>query len=143
MAINQLSIFAENRPGALVEITSLLGDAGIDLRAMSIADTEDYGILRLIVSDLAAAQTVLQGAGLVFHVTPVVGVAVSDKPGALAGAMRALFDGGINVEYLYAFINSDRQHACVVMRVADNERAEEILLKQGLSLLSEGGIDNA
>ena len=121
-------------------MTSLLAEAGVDIRAMSLADTQDYGILRLIVSNVDLAREVLSTNGLVSSVTPVLAVALDDKPGALARAVKVLYDGGINVEYMYAFI-SPQPYACMILRVTDNTRAEQILLDNAFRLISMDDIN--
>lgn len=140
MAINQLSIFLENKPGSLVEVTDALGKAGIDIRAMSLADTQDFGILRLIVGDASSAKEKLAAANFVVSVTQVIGVALSDKPGALSDVTRLLFSNGINVEYMYAFLTSRGHTAYVVLRVNDNDRAANLLKENGIELISESNI---
>ena len=130
MTISQLSIFAENKPGTIYEITRTIADAGVDIRALSVADTQDFGILRLIVSDIEKARQALNEDNCVVSVTQVIGVAVPDKPGGLADVLKILKDADINVEYVYAFITISGKNACVVLRVGDNEKAVEIL-KEG------------
>ncbi|MDR1069417.1 MAG: ACT domain-containing protein [Gracilibacteraceae bacterium] len=140
MAIEQISVFVENRPGALAEVTALLGGAGIDLRALSIADTENFGILRLIVSEPRRALEVLRAAEYVGSATPVFAVSLTDAPGSLAGVLRVLADADINLEYLYAFITRQAGHAYVVLRVTDNDRAEAVFAEKGVALADHGEI---
>lgn len=137
MTINQLSIFAENKPGTIYSITKCIADAGVDIRALSVADTQDFGILRLIVSDIEKAKQALSSDGCVVSVTQVIGVAVPDTPGGLADVLKILCDAGVNVEYVYAFITVSKKNACVVLRVGDNDHAVEILKKAGVRLLDE------
>ncbi len=137
MTISQLSIFAENKPGTIYEITRTIADAGVDIRALSVADTQDFGILRLIVSDIEKARQALNEDNCVVSVTQVIGVAVPDKPGGLADVLKILKDAEINVEYVYAFITISGKNACVVLRVGDNEKAIKILNDAGVTLLSE------
>lgn len=137
MAIKQLSIFVENNKGKLIEITEILAEARIDIRAMSIADTQDFGILRLIVNDTDKAAKVLQQSNCIVSVTDVVAVAIPDQPGGLAKVVRILSDNNINIEYMYAFITVSKQHAYVVFRVGDNEKATQLLLEKGMKLVSE------
>ncbi|MDR2295673.1 MAG: ACT domain-containing protein [Clostridiales Family XIII bacterium] len=132
MTIDQLSVFVENSPGRLAEITGILGDAGIDLRAMSIADTKDFGILRIIVNDPARALEVLRAANCVVSVTPVLAVAIEDAPGSLSRVLRVPADAGISIEYLYAFITRRKDSAYVILRVEDNERAIRAFAAQGV-----------
>lgn len=142
MTINQLSIFAENSPGALFEVTDILGHAGVDIRAMSIADTEDFGIMRLIVNDIEKAKDALTKNSYVFSQTPVIAAAVFDRPGALTEIMKLLSENEINIEYMYAFVTIAKQHAYAVLRVEDNDRAEKILTENGIRLLTKEDIEN-
>ena len=142
MTVSQLSIFVENKAGKLVEITEVLGRAGIDIRAMSIADTQDFGILRLIVSDAEKAKKVLTENGNIVSITKVTAVAVDDKPGALTEVIKLLSDNGVNIEYTYAFITVSGKHACVVLRVEDNDKAIKLLSEHGIKLVCEEDIKN-
>jgi hypothetical protein len=132
MTIDQLSIFVENKPGRLAEITGIFGDAGIDLRAMSIADTMDFGILRVIVNEPERALELLRAAACVVSVTRVLAVAIEDAPGSLSRVLRILADADISIEYLYAFITRKKDSAYVIFRVEDNERAIEIFTAHGV-----------
>ncbi|UOO38668.1 ACT domain-containing protein [Oscillospiraceae bacterium CM] len=132
MTIDQISVFVENKPGKLVDVVETLGQNGIDLRAMSIADTSDFGILRLIVDDTSKALAVLREADCVTSVNPVLAVSVEDAPGSLAKVLRALSDAAISVEYVYAFITHEPGRAFVILRVEDNEKAAEILTQNGV-----------
>lgn len=142
MAIKQLSIFVENREGTLVEVTDAIAKAEVDIRAMSVADTNDFGIFRLIVTDYDKAKAALEEANCFVSITEVVGVAVEDKPGSLAKVIKLLAQNNINIEYMYAFITISRQFAYVVLRVADNAAAEKILTDNGVRLVSEEDIAN-
>ena len=137
MTIKQLSVFVENKKGKLVEIMQSLASEGVDIRALSLADTTDYGILRMIVNDTDKAVAVLKQAGCVVSVNEVLGVAVSDTPGGFAAAVQALSDEGVNLEYVYAFITPQKGAAYVVMRVTDNEVAADILQKAGVKVVSD------
>jgi len=136
MTIEQISVFVENKAGRLAEITELLGNAGIDMRAMSIADTTDFGILRLIADDSQKALSILRDAGCIVTVTPVLAVPISDTPGSLASILRLVSDAGISVEYLYAFITRRAKDAYVILRVEDNSAAEALFEKNGITLAS-------
>ncbi len=142
MAIKQLSIFVENREGTLVEVTDAIAKAEVDIRAMSVADTNDFGIFRLIVTDYDKAKAALEEANCFVSITEVVGVAIEDKPGSLAKVIKLLAQNNINIEYMYAFITISRQFAYVVLRVADNAAAEKILVENGISLISDDDIEN-
>ncbi len=140
MAIKQLTVFVENRQGALVEITDLFAANNIDMRALSIADTQDFGILRVIVSDTAEAHRILRTRGYLVQETAVIAVKISDAPGKLSAALHALNLKGINVEYLYAFLARTQRHAYVVLRVTDNDAATAILEEAGFHMVSEADI---
>ena len=114
MAIKQLTVFVQNRKGAIVSVTDILAKNNINMRALSIAETEDFGILRLIVNDEAAAEKVLTEQGYLIKVVDVVGVKIGDAPGKLTSALDVLDKADINVEYLYAFMARTEKHAYVV-----------------------------
>ncbi len=135
MAIKQLAVFVENKHGSLNEIISLIADAGVDIRALSISETQDFGILRMIVSDLETAKTALRTNEYIYNVTDVVGASVPDRPGAMAGVIKLLSENEINLEYVYAFLGSDHGSACVILRVADNEKAEKVLEAGGYHVI--------
>ena len=139
MIIKQISIFVENKAGRLAEITETIAGAGIDIRALSIADTTDFGILRLIVDKPEEAALTLKEAGLTVSITNVIAVGIDDTPGAFSVPMRVLADAGIDVEYMYAFISRDTKKAYVILRVADNDVAAKALSDKGVTLLDENG----
>ena len=136
MTIEQLSVFIENQPGKLVEAVETLAEAGIDLRALSLADTADFGILRVIVDKPALALNVLQDAGYLVKSSDVIPVSVGDRPGGLAEALRVLSNAGIDVEYTYAFVAHSSDNAFVILRVGDNDAAVKVLTEGGIRLLS-------
>ena len=140
MAIRQLTVFVQNKQGALVSITEALAAKDINIRALSIAETEDFGILRLIVNDDATAQKTLADAGYLIKVTEVVGVKIGDAPGKLTGALDVLDKAGINLEYLYAFMARTEKHAYVVLRVEDNAATEAALEAAGYHLITDADI---
>ncbi|MBQ1956105.1 MAG: ACT domain-containing protein [Clostridia bacterium] len=140
MAIKQLTVFVENKPGSLVSITETLSKHNINLRALSIAETEEFGILRLIVNDDATAEKILSEEGYLIKITDVVGVKIGDAPGKLSGALRILDENGINMEYLYAFMARTEKHAYVVIRVENNAAAEAALTSAGYKLITEADI---
>ncbi|MCL2884379.1 MAG: ACT domain-containing protein [Oscillospiraceae bacterium] len=135
MFIQQLSLFVENKPGRLAEITDIIAKAGVDIRALSIADTADYGILRLIVDRPADAERRLREAGLTVRLTEVIAVGVQDIPGEFAAACRLLSEAGVAIEYLYAFLSRERGRACVILRVDDPAKATGALTKGGIEIL--------
>lgn len=135
MIIFQISVFIENKAGRLAEIVNTLSKQGIDIRALSIADTTDFGILRLIVNEPERAINILQDEGVTVSKTQVIGVRLADEPGALAQVLDILTEAEIAVEYAYAFITHSKSDACVVLRVEDNERAIQTLSKHGVAFL--------
>lgn len=141
MAIKQLTVFVQNKKGTVVSVTEILAANNINLRALSIAETQDFGILRLIVNDEAAAEKVLKENGYLIKVIDVVGVKIGDEPGKLTAALGVLDRANVNVEYLYAFMARTEKHAYVVLRVEDNDEAEEILASAGFKLISEADIN--
>jgi len=136
MSVKQISIFLENRTGRLAEITGLLGDRGINIRALSLADTADFGILRLIVDDVEKAKSALREEGVTFGETEVLAVEVPDVPGGLARILKVLTEEQINVEYMYAFVMSPSQSAVMVFRFEDPQQALGALAKHGVRTLT-------
>ncbi|MBQ2714579.1 MAG: acetolactate synthase [Clostridia bacterium] len=136
MAIKQITVFVENRQGALVEITDTLAKERVNIRALSIAETNDFGILRLIVNNEGKAEATLQEKGYLIKVTEVVGVKIGDEPGELTSALSVLDKEGINMEYLYAFMARTEKHAYVVLRVEDNAHAEKALTDAGFKIVT-------
>lgn len=137
MNIKQLSIFVENKQGRLAEITEILSKANANIRALSIADTTDFGILRIIVDKPDEAAALLKDSGITVSVTNVIAIGINDVPGAFSRPMRILSDAGIDVEYMYAFITRKSEKAYVILRVADNEAATKALIGNGVELLDE------
>ncbi len=138
MSIKQISVFVENKPGALYALTAVLAQGQIDMRALSLAETKDFGIVRLIVDDLYKATTLLKDAGYVHSLTPVVGVAIPDVPGGLNRVLQVLTDARVNVEYMYAFLGGkDVDHAYMIFRVADDKAAEAALAARGIQTLTQ------
>ena len=137
MGIRQLSVFVENKKGSLHEITDLLAKADIDLRSMCIADTSDYGIVRIIANDPIRAKAVLEEAGHTANIRTITAFAVPDQPGGLARVLNLLEENGVNIEYLYALITTCAEKAFTVLRTDDTEKAEAILKSNGIELLDE------
>ena len=140
MALKQLTVFVENRQGTIATITDLISAHNINIRALSIAETEEFGILRLIVNDENTAEKILAEHGYLIKITDVVGVKISDEPGKLSEALKVLDENKINMEYLYAFMARTEKHAYVVIRVEDNGAAESALLKAGFKIVTEADI---
>ncbi len=142
MTINQLSIFVENKAGTVASISKSIADAGVSIRALSVADTQEFGILRLIVSDVDKAKEVLSQNDCVVSVTKVIGVEIPDVPGGLSAVLELMSENSINIEYLYAFITIAGEHAYVVLRVEDNDKAAKILTDAGIKLVTQNDIDS-
>lgn len=138
MSIKQISVFLENKPGALYAMTGVLAQNNIDMRALSLAETKDFGIVRIIVDNVYQATTVLKDAGYVHSVTPVLGVAIPDTPGGLNKVLQVLTDAQVNVEYMYAFLGGkDTEHAYMIFRVADNAAAASALAARGVQVVEQ------
>ncbi len=137
MKIRQLSLFLENRPGQIRVPCKVLGDAGIDILTMSLADTQQFGILRLVVKDFERAKQVLEQAGCVVNVTDVLAVDVPDRPGGLATVLEAFEKSGLGIEYMYAFTARERgRFATLIFRLEDPDRAAKLLVDHGVKLVS-------
>ena len=141
MSIKQITVFVQNKKGTLVSLTETLSKNNVNLRALSIAETQDFGILRLIVNDEKTAEKVLSENGYVMKVIDVVGVKIADDPGKLTEALDVLDKADINVEYLYAFMARTEKHAYVVLRVEDNASAEVVLVNAGFKMITEADIN--
>ncbi|MBP3627445.1 MAG: acetolactate synthase [Clostridia bacterium] len=136
MFIKQLSIFVENKPGRLHSIMDALGENGVDISALSIADTTDFGILRIIVSDIDKAREVLREIGVISKVTNVIAVYIDHKIGGLAAVLDHISDAGIGIEYMYAFLGRTEGKALMVLKADDEEMAAEVLSANGVKLAS-------
>ena len=135
MKVEQISIFIENKSGRLAEVTRILGDAGVNIRALSLADTSDFGILRLIVNDRETAKNVLKERGFTVNKTEVVAVEVPDQPGGLSRILQVLDGESINVEYMYAFVERCGGNAVIIFRFDEADRAIRALLAKGFNIL--------
>ena len=136
MYIKQLSVFVANKPGRLAEITSIIAEKGINIRALSVSDTTEFGILRLIVDKPDEAAASLKEEGLTVSLTNVIAVGINDVPGAFASAIKVLADADITVEYIYAFVPRTQSSAYVILHVGDNDRAADVLTKAGYEIVS-------
>ncbi len=142
MNIKQISVFLENKPGALYGMTGVLAQNRVDLRALSVAETNDFGVARLIVDDVYKAATVLKEAGYVHKITPVLAVAIADIPGGLNQVLQVLTNARVNVEYMYAFLGGKQApHAYMVFRVADDEAALAALSARGIKTVEQEEIE--
>ncbi|XXJ19486.1 ACT domain-containing protein [Desulfovibrio caledoniensis] len=135
MKVDQLSIFLENRAGRLAEVTRILSEAEVNIRALSLADTSDFGILRLIVSDFDKAKAKLKDAGFTVGRTSVVAVEVNDQPGGLNSILTMLQDAGINVEYMYAFVQQSGDSAVLIFRFDRTDQGIELLSKNNINII--------
>lgn len=136
MKVEQLSIFIENKSGRLAEITRILGEAGINIRALSLADTSDFGILRLIVNDVERAKTVLKEKGFTVNKTEVVAVEVPDQPGGLSAILQVLDRDQINVEYMYVFVERCGGNAVIIFRFDETDKAIAALSGANFNILA-------
>ena len=136
MLVEQIAVFLENKSGRLAEITAVLADNNINIRALSVADTADFGILRLIVDKVEKAKEVLKENGFTVGKTDVIAVEVDDKTGGLARVLQSIKDASINVEYMYAFVNKTGENAVLIFRFEKMEEAIETLRKDGFTILS-------
>ncbi|MFH2123382.1 MAG: ACT domain-containing protein [Pseudomonadota bacterium] len=136
MRVEQIAVFLENKSGRLAEITATLADNGINIRALSVADTADFGILRLIVDDVEKAKKVLKENGVTVGVTNVIAVEVADRSGGLANVLKTIEKAGLNVEYMYAFVNRSGENAVLIFRFDEMDRAIAALQQDGFTILS-------
>jgi len=135
MKVEQISIFLENKSGRLAEVATVLAKAGINIRALSLADTTDFGILRLIVNDTEKAKQVLKDSGFTVGKTEVIGIEVADRPGGLAEILNVMKENAINVEYMYAFVQKSAGNAIIIFRFDELEKAIEVLHKAGIRIM--------
>jgi hypothetical protein len=142
MKVKQISLFLENKEGRLYEALKVLAEAGINIRALAIADTSGFGILRLIVNDPEKAKSALENAVYTVKITPVLAVEVDDRPGGLAEVLKYIYDADINVEYTYAFVEKSGEKAVVVLRTNNLDKTISVLKEKGITLLSESEVAN-
>lgn len=134
MAINQITVFLENKSGELLRITKFLSENKVDLRAINIAETADYGLLRMITADNASAEKVLREESLIFTETPVLAVAIDDKPGALSNVLEVLAKENLDVHYMYSIFGQQDGFAYMIMQLGNIDQAEEVLKNAGITL---------
>ncbi|MBE5039658.1 ACT domain-containing protein [Ructibacterium gallinarum] len=142
MFIKQISVFMENRPGRLAEITQVLSDNNIDMRAINIADTTDFGILRMIVDDAEKAEKVLRENNMTASVTDVLAVSIDDTVGAFSKVIALLKEENISIEYIYSFIGEKSAKAVIVIKTNDAERSFQLLQQGGIHVLSSDDLNN-
>lgn len=135
MKVEQISVFLENKSGRLAEVATVLAEAGTNIRALSLADTTDFGILRLIVNDTEKAKKVLKDNGFTVGKTEVIGVEVADRPGGLAKILNVMKTNSINVEYMYAFVQKSAGNAVIIFRFDELEKAIVALQKAGIRIM--------
>lgn len=136
MNVTQISVFLENRAGQLSKITKLLSENGVDLRAINIAETQDYGVLRLIPADAQKASAVLLENGFIMAMTPVIAVAVPDRPGGLNSLLEALAEEEIGIEYMYSVFSSNSGEALMVLQVSEADKTAEVLRKHNFKTVT-------
>ena len=138
MSIKQISVFLENKPGKLSDMTALLAANNIDIRALSLAETKDFGIARMIVDDVYEAAAVLRDGDFIANFSPVLAFAVPDEPGGLNKLLNAFNDAGVNIEYMYAFLGgADTNHAYMIFRVSHTDAAEAALVAKGFDPMTQ------
>ncbi len=135
--IRQISVFVENRPGRLLEVVDLLGKNGINIKALSLADSSDFGIVRLVVKGVDDAIKVLKDNGFTVSETPIIACMIDDKPGSLAKILRALSKNNVNIEYMYGFASPIERKAVMVFKFSETEKAQEILNKYDIKMLTQ------
>jgi hypothetical protein len=140
MKVDQIAVFLENKSGRLAEITKVLADNSINIRALSVADTADFGILRLIVNEPEQARRILKEAGFTVGKTEVVAVEVADRPGGLAEVLAAVTQAALNVEYMYAFLGKSGNNAVIIFRFDDADAAVLVLQQAGFTILSSNDV---
>ena len=136
MTIPQISVFLENKAGQLADITGILSENQVNMRAINIAETADYGVLRLIVDDAPKASSILLEKGFILTMTPVVGVAVPDTPGGLSKVLSVISSAGVDVEYMYSVFGQKDGQACMIFRVADTDGLVAVLSKEGVATVA-------
>lgn len=142
MFAEQISIFIENKEGRLAEVTAILRDANVNIRALSLADTTDFGVLRLIVNDNDAAEAILKKEGFAVGKTKVLAVEVEDVPGGLNNILDPLCENEVNVEYMYAFANPKCKNAIMIFRFDDIDKAVKILTEKNIKVINSNDISN-
>jgi len=141
MRIKQISVFLENRKGRLYDLCSLLGANNINIRALTVAETESFGVLRIVVDDIERAMDLLKESGFTAKITDVIAVEVADKPGGLAAVLMVLSDNDVNVEYMYGFVEKFSNQALLVFRFENTERAQDVLQKNKIKIVTEEEIN--
>ena len=142
MSVKQISVFMENKPGALLSMTTVLAESRIDMRAFTLAETSDFGIVRIIVDDVYKASTVLKDMGFVYSISSVLGVVIPDVPGGLNQVLQILTEEDVNVEYMYAFQGGKNINgAYMIFKVADAKKAASVLTGRGIKLIDQEDLE--
>ncbi len=139
-AIKQISIFAENKPGRMAGVAKALGDAGVNIRALTIAEAGDFGVIRMVVDDTERGYTALREKGFMVSETDVLAVEIKDVPGGLYEIVNSLGMNNVNVEYAYAFVTAKAERAMLILRVDDVKRATEVLNEAGVRVATKGEV---
>ena len=142
MKLTQISLFLENRKGRLADVCSVLGKNKVNIRALTIAETDEFGVLRMVVDQPDKALATLRSNGFVASVTHIVAVEVDDRPGGLAAVLRVLTDAGLNIEYMYGFVEKKTDRALMVFRFDDPDRALEILRTNGINVVGQAEVQS-
>ena len=142
MYVKQISVFMENRPGRLAEITKILSENSVDIRAINIADTTDFGILRMIVDDEEKAEKVLRGNNMTANISDVIAISISDSVGAFSNVIELLKDKNISIEYIYSFIGEMSSKAVIVLKTSDLDLSINVLRENGVNVLSKEDVNN-
>uniref|UniRef100_A0A832ERP4 Amino acid-binding protein n=1 Tax=Desulfurella acetivorans TaxID=33002 RepID=A0A832ERP4_DESAE len=140
--IKQISIFVENKPGRLLDVVEVLGNSNIDIKAISLADSSDFGIVRLICENPESAYEVINNSGFTASLTEVLAIAISDKPGSLAKVLRALKESNVNIEYMYGFSAKTKDHAVMIIKVSNLEETIKCCISNNVQVLSENDISS-
>jgi hypothetical protein len=140
--IKQISIFVENKPGRLLDVVEILGNSNIDIKAISLADSSDFGIVRLICENPESAYEVMNNSGFTASLTEVLAIAISDKPGSLAKVLRALKESDVNIEYMYGFSAKTKDHAVMIIKVSNLEETIKCCISNNVQVLSENDISS-
>ena len=143
MSLKQISVFLENRPGMMYHVSEILAKHNVDMRALSLAETSDFGIVRIIVDDVYKAATVLKDEGCIHSITPVIGVAIPDEPGGLHQVLSVLQEAGLNIEYMYAFLGGkDAEHAYMIFHVQSPAEAVAALAAEKIACICQDDLAN-
>ena len=143
MSLKQISVFLENKPGMMYHVSEILAKHNVDMRALSLAETSDFGIVRIIADDIPAASAVLAAEGYIHTVSKVIGVAIPDEPGGLNQVLHILSQAGVNVEYMYAFLGGKAAlHAYMIFHVQDAQTAVAALAEQGVGCITQADLAN-